>query len=139
MEMEILPHLAATRYSKGEVVRELVSLSPATLLTMNKVGAIPLVICIGWFLEMFPVYDMKLPVLLETSPQAAQISISCSRNSYAIPLHEVLNQNDPLATLDQIAMVLAAYREAVSISEDNMRNLSVILPEYGSVANLAVQ
>jgi hypothetical protein len=103
---------------------------------------------------------MKLRVLFEAAPQAARIACSSLNNN--LPLHQILSVRNPPATREQVAMVLAAYREAVNIpndggflpihyaalfasvdvmkmiAEENMSNLSVILPNAGFFVHLAV-
>ena len=104
----------------------------------------------------------KLEVLLEAAPEAARIA--CPLNSNNLPLHMILSRRKPYKELVAVMMMLyAAYKEAANISnddgilpvhyaaqnapfevmkmiaEDNLSNLSVIVPMYGSVAHLASQ
>ena len=101
----------------------------------------------------------KLRVLLEAAPQAAEIAGDHNR----LPLHQILKKSSSTVTPEMVAMLLAAYKEAVSIpdddgmlpihlaarwappyilkmiAEENMSNLSVILfSDGGSVAHWAV-
>jgi ankyrin repeat protein len=158
-------HLAARWSSSVEVLRELVALSPAALVTMNGRGETPLAATINLDgipelnLESSPEFDEKLRVLLEAAPQAARIA--CSSRNNDLPLHIILNRKFSV-TKEQVAMVLAAYREAVNIpnylrllplymaviyasadvmkmiAEENMSNMSIIFSNY-SVAHFAVQ
>ena len=98
-------------------------------------------------------------MLLEAAPQAAEIAGDHNR----LPLHQILKKSSSTVTPEMVAMLLAAYKEAVSIpdddgmlpihlaarwappyilkmiAEENMSNLSVILfSDGGSVAHWAV-
>ena len=153
-------HLAARFSSSGEVVRELVALSPAALVTMNGRGETPLAATILSSFDHSPAFDVKLQVLLEAAPQAARIA--CSNSNDCLPLHLILFQRNPPATMELVAMVLTAYREAVNIpnsdgslpihiaarfasidvikmiAEENLSNLTVMLPSGLSLAHVAV-
>ena len=54
-------------------------------------------------------------MLLEVAPQAARIA--CSTDSNRLPLHEILFEWRPPAELEMVAMLLAAYKEAVNIPD----------------------
>eukprot|EP01036_Dinobryon_divergens_P022626 gene22625-30900_t len=147
-------HLPVGYSDSVEIVRELASLSPAALVTMNAAGRTPL--------AMVTTYDIsevhgKLQVLLEAAPQAA--GIACSSDNNNLPLHQILERT---MTPEMMAMVFAAYKDAVNIpddkgwlpihiaaqcapvdilkliAEEKMSNLSVILPSDGSAAHIAV-
>ena len=151
-------HRAVVCSKSVEIVRLLVSLSPAALLSMTGTGKTPLALitCDSAAFENHG----KLQVLLEAAPQAARIVCSTDRNK--LPLHQILCKRRPPAKPEMIAMLFAAYKEAVNMSDDdgmlpihyaarwaplsvlkmiaeeNMSNLSVIVPIRGSVAHLAV-
>jgi ankyrin repeat protein len=153
-------HLAARFSSSVEVLRELVALSPAALVTMNGRGETPLAATILSSFDHSPAFDVKLQVLLEAAPQAARIA--CSNSNDCLPLHLILYQRNPPATMELVAMVLAAYREAVNIpnsdgslpihiaarfasfdvikmiAEENLSNLTVMLPSGLSLVHVAV-
>ena len=141
------------------ILRELISLSPTALVSMNEDGQTPLAVITSSYGSISEFHE-KLRVLLEAAPQAARIACSNDRNS--LPLHQMLC-NSPPAEPEMVAMLLAAYKEAVNmpdndgmlpihnaaqyapprllqmIAEENMSsNLSVIVPFYGSPAHLAV-
>jgi ankyrin repeat protein len=151
-------HLAARYSDSAAMVRELAQLYPAALVTMNRRGETPLADIIN--LDSSPEFDVTLRVLLEAAPQAARIA--CSSLDNDLPLHIILNRKF-IGTKEQLAMVLAAYREAVNIpnmhgylpihyaakfasadvmkmiAEENMSNMSAISSIEGSVAHFAVQ
>jgi ankyrin repeat protein len=152
-------HLAVKYSSSCEVFGELVALSPATLVAINRRGETPLAATIAYYSEINSEFDQKLRVLLKAAPQAARIACPSFDNN--LPLHIILYRSDPPATREQV--VLAAYREAVNIpnmhgelpihyavihapldvmkmiAEENMRNVSVIVPGLGSVAHMAAK
>jgi hypothetical protein len=155
-------HLAVIHSDSVEIVRELASLSPAALVTMNAYDETPLaVVTSPYRYDDVSEVQGKLQVLLEAAPQAAGIACSSDRNRLA--LYQILqNSSRRFVTLEMVAMVLAAYKDAVNIPDDdgwlpvhfaaevapvdilkmialeNMSNLSVIVPFYGSAAHIAV-
>jgi ankyrin repeat protein len=152
-------HLAVGYSDSVEMIRELVSLSPAALVTENDESKTPLAIITTSFGNVFEMQG-KLQVLLEAAPQAA--GIACSTDHNSLPLHQILEQSSPTVTSEMVAMVLAAYRDAVNIpddngwlpvhiaaqfesteilqmiAEENMSNLLVITPSHGSMARLII-
>ena len=149
-------HAAAIWSSSVEVVRELLALCPAALVTRNGNGETPLMAIITTSKNSLECH-WKLQLVLEAAPQAARIP-SIDNN---LPLHYILRLRYPPATSEQVAMVLAAYREAVNIpinggslpifiaaefasldvmkmtAEENMSNLSARSPTGSSVAHCA--
>jgi len=145
-------HAAAIWPSSVEVVRELIALCPAALVTTNGDGETPLTATITSS-NNSPEFHWKLQLLLEAAPQAARIP--------SLPLHYILRRRYAPATPEQVAMVLAAYREAVNIpssggslpifiaaesasldvmkmiAEENMSNLSARSPMGLSVVHWA--
>ena len=145
-------HCAARWSSSVEVFRELVAVSPAALVSMNGDDDTPLAATIIYEAST-PEFVLKLRVLLEAAPQAARIA--CSSLDNDLLLHTILNRKFSV-TKEQVAMVLAAYREAVNIpnmhgylpihyaakfasvdvmkmiAEENMSNMSAISSIEGS-------
>jgi hypothetical protein len=79
-------HLAVIHSDSAEIVRELASLSPAALVSMNASNETPLVVMITSY-DLSEIHG-KLQVLLEAAPQAA--GIACSSDSNKVPLHQIL-------------------------------------------------
>ena len=110
------PLHTALKYSTSvEVIRELIALDPATLMTRNQAGATPLAVTIDALGSNTEFHYWKLQVLLEAAPQAGRIP---SLNNRRLPLNHILCRRNPHTTPEQVAMVLAVFREAVNIVDD---------------------
>jgi ankyrin repeat protein len=121
-------HAALMWSTSVEVVRELIALSPAALVTTNDDGKTPLMTTIitGSNSLMF---QWKLQLLLEAAPQAARIPCFDDK----LPLHYILSRSNPPATPEQVAMNLAAHKEAVNVP-DNTGSLPIFFAaEYASL------
>ena len=117
-------HAAAIWSSSVEVVPELIALCPAALVTRNGKGETPLMAIITTS-KNSPECHWKLQLLLEAAPQAARIP--------SLPLHYILRRRYPPATSEQVAMVLAAYREAVNIPSSGGSLPIFIAAEFASL------
>eukprot|EP01036_Dinobryon_divergens_P035681 gene35681-46281_t len=152
-------HLAVEYSGSVEILQALVSLSPAALVTLNGAGKTPLAVITSYYDYVSGDYG-KLQVLVEAAPQAAGIARLSDGNR--LPLHQILYESRSSATAEMVAMLLAAYKEAVNVPDDegmlpihiavqcaplgilklvaeaNISNISMIAPSYGSVAHIAV-
>ena len=157
-------HMAVKGLGRVKVVRELVRLNPAALNMENVDGFTPLSMLAAKARRTIEALG-KLEVILAAAPDA--VRVPCPLDSNNLPLHQILSQKKPWYDGEKIVsmmvMIHSAYREAVNvpnddgvlpihyaaqcapfelmktIAEDNINNLSVIVPIYGSVAHMAAQ
>ena len=154
-------HLAVQGFAFVEVIRELVRLNPAALSMENDDGFTPVsMVAAKARRTIWPLG--KLEVLLEAAPEAVRVPSPLHSNNFL--LHHILSQKEPKEEVVSMMVIIhSAYREAVNfpnddgilpihyaaqhapfevmkaIAEDNISNLSVIVPIFGSVAHLASQ
>lgn len=140
-------------------VTEYNQMYPHTRLMRDEDGLTPLC-CVA--LNENPIAPKILQFLLETAPQAARMKNP--RSNDELPLNYFLSIHPSFPwTEELIVMIFNAYKEAVNIpdregilpihlaaqfadvdilkiiTEENMANLSVIVPDYGSPAHFAVK
>eukprot|EP01035_Chromulina_nebulosa_P022987 gene22987-29782_t len=149
-------HVAAKYSNSVAIVRELAQLHPAALEMTNECGDTPFSTVAA---DIPPEALGKLQVLLDLAPQTAMIANIQYLNN--LPLSQLLH--NPSVTLEMVAIVLAAYRDAVNIPNDegwlpihcaarypsievlkmimkeNTSDLSLVVPEVGSLAHFAVR